>query len=275
MGLDGLAWKLIFALTSAPHLQVDRLSTIARNGSKQRADEVEMPEASIAVIVRAYNEEQNVVSCLASVLDNTSLSMQVVLADDGSTDDTAKLAEQLQEERGDDRLTIVQVPPRPEGERWVGKNWACACAVEHLANASEQMPDYLLFMDCDVTLEPQAIEAAIALARRKQVGLLTIAPEIVCGCLAEWLVQPIMMASMAGWFDPNAVNNNERSDAFAAGPFMLFEQSAYRAIGGHAGVKDCVVEDVELASKIKRNQLGLHFTYSGSLVKLRMYRDAA
>ena len=36
------------------------------------------------------------------------------------------------------------------------------------------------------------------------------------------------MALMAGWFEPSLVNDAKRADAYATGPFMLFEQSAYR-----------------------------------------------
>ncbi|MGK7913322.1 MAG: glycosyltransferase family 2 protein [Synechococcus sp.] len=281
VGLSGLAWKLFFALTSAPHLQagvhasITEKSQQGKKTTEKLASAYEIAETDIAIIVPAYNEERNVVSCLTSILDSTTSPVQIILADDSSTDETAALTEQLQLERADNRLSIVRVPPRPENERWVGKNWACDYAVQQLLPRQETMPKYLLFLDCDATLEPGALEAAIALARHKEVGLLTIAPEIVCGCFAEWLVQPIMMASMAGWFEPNLVNDSERADAFAAGPFMLFERSAYLEIGGHAAARECVVEDVELASRIKRHNLGLHFTYSGSLVKLRMYQNSA
>ncbi|MEM9567375.1 MAG: glycosyltransferase family 2 protein [Cyanobacteria bacterium P01_E01_bin.34] len=272
VGLGGLAWKLYFALTSAPHLQAEKHQ---QSKTAEGLSAREIAETNIVIIVPAYNEELNVCPCLTSILDSTPSPIRVILADDSSTDATAELADQLRQERADVRLSILRVPSRPEHERWVGKNWACNYTVQQLASSAEGLPDYLLFLDCDVTLEPGALEAAISLARQQQVGLLTIAPEIVCGCFAEWLVQPIMMASMAGWFEPSQVNDDKCADAFAAGPFMLFERSAYLEIGGHSGVRECVVEDVELASAIKRHNLGLQFTYSGSLVKLRMYRDAA
>ncbi|MGK7907150.1 MAG: glycosyltransferase family 2 protein [Synechococcus sp.] len=256
IGLAGLSWKLFFALTSAPHLSFS-WSPVTATGT------------TVAVIVPAFNEEANVVTCLASILDSTSLPIQVYLADDCSTDATLQLAQRFQTQRGDDRLHIIQVPSRPQNERWVGKNWACHYTTRQLE------VDYFLFLDCDATLEPNAIEAAVSLIQTKQVGLLTIAPEIICGCMAEWLVQPVLMPAMAGWFSPQAVNDSACTESFAAGPFMLFDSTTYRAIGGHERVKSCVVEDLELARRIKEQQLGLHFTYSGSLVKVRMYRDFA
>ncbi len=250
----GLGRKLYLALTAAPQLEAPQ-------------DDMDWP--SLATIVPAYNEVDNVVGCLSHILDSTDRPLQLYLADDGSTDTTLQLARAFAAQRQDDRLHILSTPPRPEAEAWVGKNWACDWAARQIE------ADYLLFVDCDVRLQPGAIEAAVDRARQQEVGLLSVGPEIVCGCWAEWLVQPVMMAVLGAGFDYIAVNDPASEEAFGAGPFMLFRQSAYRAIGGHAAVGDRVVEDVELAKLAKRRKLGLYYSFSGGLVQSRMYRDTA
>ncbi|MEM9157057.1 MAG: glycosyltransferase family 2 protein [Cyanobacteria bacterium P01_F01_bin.33] len=262
-GLFGLAplvfavmlWKLYRALTASPHL----------DGERKLDDE----PASLAVVIPAYNEAANVVACLSHVLDSTTAPIQVYLVDDCSTDDTLALAQAWADCEPDNRLKILTAPPRPAGEVWRGKNWACAWAVERIQS------DYLLFVDCDVRLQSGAIAAAWQELRDRQVGLLSVGPEIVCGCLAEWLVQPIVMAVLAAGFDLNAVNDPRCDAAFAAGPFMLFERKAYDKIGGHAAVAPEVVEDVELAKRIKHGGFGLFYGFSGGLVRARMYQDGA
>ncbi|MEO1132455.1 MAG: glycosyltransferase [Cyanobacteria bacterium J06639_1] len=249
----GMLGKLYRALTASPNLDRDRQAPEA--------------ESSVAVVVPAYNESLNVTDCLNHVLDCTDAAIQVYLVDDGSTDDTFELAQAVAELRQDDRLTILQAPPRPTGEVWVGKNWACAWAVPQIES------DYLLFIDCDVRLQPGAIASALRDMSERQVGLLSVGPEIMCGCLAEWLVQPVVMAVIAAGFDLNAVNDPQSEAAFAAGPFMLFRRDAYDAIGGHAAVGREVVEDVELARRIKQHDLGLFYGFSGGLVRVRMYQD--
>ncbi|MFQ3586023.1 MAG: glycosyltransferase, partial [Cyanobacteriota bacterium] len=104
-------------------------------------------------------------------------------------------------------------------------------------------------------------------------GLVTVGPQLVCGCLAEWLVQPIMMTILAVGYNFAAVNDPNSSKAFAFGPFMLFRRSAYEQIGGHAGVADVVVEDVTLGQRIKAGGLGLKICLGGARVRSRMYAD--
>ncbi len=92
-------------------------------------------------------------------------------------------------------------------------------------------------------------------------------------CFAEWLVQPIMFNHLAVCYDFTAVNYPTTDSAFAGGPLMLFRRSGYEKIGGHQAVAGEIVEDVELARRIKRAALKLRL-YSGSnLASVRMYRS--
>ncbi len=225
----------------------------------------------VSVIVPAYNEAENIRDCAIAILESTALSvnnLEVLIVDDRSTDDTLAIAQTLQQQLNDPRLKILAGQARPANEYWAGKNWACAQAVQ-LATG-----DFLLFIDADVRLKPGAIETAIATAETEKIDLFTCMPALVCDCLAEWLVQPLMFNHLAVCFDFTAVNDAAKTDsAFAGGPFMLFRRSAYEQIGGHEAVAGEIVEDVELARRIKRAGLKLGL-YSGSnLASVRMYRS--
>lgn len=226
---------------------------------------------TVSVIVPAYNEAINLRPCVKSVVKSElpdPARLQVIVADDESTDDTAAIAHALAAE--DSRVLAFTVPPRPTEVPWQGKNWACANAVEKATG------DYLLFIDADVRLEPEAIAIALADAQRTGADLLSCAPSIVCGCLAEWLVQPIVIAMIAVGFDFTPVNDPAQPDkAFAAGPFMLFRRSAYDHIGGHRAVATMALEDVTLARRIKAAGLQLRYVLAGDPVKVRMYQDFA
>ena len=225
----------------------------------------------VSVIVPAYNEAENIRDCAIAILESTALSvdnLEVLIVDDRSTDDTLAIAQTLQQQLNDPRLKILAGQGRPANQYWAGKNWACAQAVP------EATGDFLLFIDADVRLKPEAIETAIATAETEKIDLLTCMPALVCGCFAEWLVQPLMFNHLAVCFDFTAVNDAAKTDsAFAGGPFMLFRRSAYEKIGGHEAVAGEIVEDVELARRIKRAGLKLAL-YSGSnLASVRMYRS--
>ena len=222
----------------------------------------------VSVIIPAYNEEVNLKDCVEAVLKSrlpAPEKLQVLIADDRSTDTTGEIAHTLAKE--DSRVRVIAVPPRPDDIVWRGKNWACA-------NGSWQATgDYLLFIDADVRLEPLAIATTVTAAQESQADLYSCAPQIVCGCLAEWLVQPIMMSLIAVGFDFAGVNDPEDETAFAAGPFMLFRRTSYESIDGHRGVAANLVEDVALAREIKYRGLKLNYTLALELVKVRMYRS--
>ena len=100
-------------------------------------------------------------------------------------------------------------------------------------------------------------------------------PRLQCGCLAEWLVQPIVSALLGLVFPLQRTNDPSDPTAFAAGPFMLFRRDAYEAVGGHAAIADVVVEDLTLARRIKGSGRRLRYLVGAELLDLRMYRNLA
>jgi cellulose synthase/poly-beta-1,6-N-acetylglucosamine synthase-like glycosyltransferase len=111
----------------------------------------ELPRLSI--IIPAYNEAENIVNCVCSALSSSDLppeKLEVWVVDDQSTDETWEILQQLQARLNDPRLKLMAGQPRPEGQVWVGKNWACAQA------AAEAQGEYLLFLDADLTLHKGA-----------------------------------------------------------------------------------------------------------------------
>ena len=227
-------------------------------------------DISLTVVIPAFNESLNIKRSLGSVFQSLPpcRDWRVIVVDDMSTDSTAALAQECaQELDADDRFTLIQAGPRPENERWVGKNWACAKAMEHVKSS------WVLFIDADVELRPTALRRALLQAIDEQADLFSLAPRLVCRCLAEWMVQPIM-ASLLGLGFPIVETNDPRSDvAFAAGPFMLFRRSAYDSIGGHQALAGEVVEDLALARTIKRSGFRLRYVLGLDAVDLQMYSN--
>ena len=123
LGLDGLlgislvaiaafTWKLTQSFKAAPRLP---------------PADAAPPEASIDVIIPAYNEAENIRACVAAVLTTDlpgAARFEVWIADDQSTDATGSIAAELAAQHAP--VHHLTVPPRPAGEVWHGKNWACA-----------------------------------------------------------------------------------------------------------------------------------------------------
>lgn len=227
---------------------------------------------SVSVIIPAYNEASNIYDCVSAVLDSTTATpehLQVWVVDDQSTDHTLAIAQTLQAERMDPRFQILKGQPRPADQRWIGKNWACAQAVEKATG------DYVLFLDADVRLQPGAIETAIAVMQEQAIDLLTCWPALICGCLTEWLAQPLIVSLLMTAMPFDQVNDPKSDTIFAVGPFMLFRRAAYDLIGGHRAVAEQVVEDVELGRRIKDCGLKLYYALGHELATLRMYPTGA
>jgi len=231
--------------------------------------DVAAPDTSLTVVIPAFNEAYNIEACVASVLANQPpcRDWSVVVVDDESSDATVDNA--LRAGSAVPHFRLIKAGPRPVNERWVGKNWACSRAVDQVSS------EWLLFIDADVRLKPDALKRALAQALDEQADLLSLAPRLSCGCLAEWMVQPIM-ASLLGLGFPILETNDPASPvAFAAGPFMLFKASTYAQIGGHRALAGEVVEDLALARAIKGGGHRLRYLLGLDAVDLRMYSDLA
>ncbi len=277
-------------------LQLGRAPRLVAN-----PDPVPLQATFLRLVIPAYNEETNIVACLDAALacQDPGLGWELLVADDGSSDATPSLvqerfqalqagqsvqpgpagpAAQAGPGSGGPICRLVPVGPRPEGERWCGKNWPASQAAAMPWPAGDPSAQWLLFIDADVRLEPAALVAVLqqvagAGMAGLPVDLLTLAPRLECGCLAEWLVQPIVASLLGLGFPLKRSNDPSDPTAFAAGPFMLFRRSAYEAIGGHRAVAAEVVEDLALAGAIKRSGHRLLYQLGVDLVRLRMYRD--
>jgi GT2 family glycosyltransferase len=258
LGLTILIVALERVFSRAPHLA-------------ERAE----PQAgeSLTVVLPVYNEAANIEACLTSLLVSEAPCprWRVVVVDDRSSDATAALAEATAQAvgAGPERFSLLDAGPRPAGERWVGKNWACARAMETVDS------DWVLFVDADVRLAPSTLQRALGQAIADGADLFSLAPRLSCGCLAEWMVQPIMASLLGLGFPIEAANDPADPTAFAAGPFMLFRRSAYAAIGGHRALAAEVVEDLALARRIKGDGHRLRYLLGLDALELRMYADFA
>ena len=233
------------------------------------AQEAPAPDTSLTVVIPAFNEAHNIADCLGSVLASAPpcRDWSVVVVDDESTDATVENA--IRAGSTASRFRLIKAGPRPADERWVGKNWACSKAVEQVSS------DWLLFIDADVRLKPDALQRSLAQAVDEHADLLSLAPRLSCGCLAEWMVQPIMASLLGLGFPILETNDPESPVAFAAGPFMLFKASTYECIGGHRALAGEVVEDLALARAIKAGGYRLSYLLGLDAVDLRMYADLA
>jgi GT2 family glycosyltransferase len=220
----------------------------------------------ISVLIPARNEAGRIGATLASVLAQVGVpNMQVIVLDDGSTDDTAQIVQSF----ADPRLTLIhgEADPPPG---WLGKPWACARLAEHASGS------VLIFIDADVVLEPWAIGAAVLLLRTSGLALISPYPRQIAHTWPERLVQPLLVWSWLSTLPLRQAENSSRPSLAAAnGQCMVFDAAAYQQIGGHAAVRDNVLEDVGLMRAIKSAGLRGNVVDGFRMAQCRMYSSTA
>jgi glycosyltransferase involved in cell wall biosynthesis len=112
----------------------------------------------IAVIVPAYNASAFIADTIKSILGQSRLADEIVLVDDGSTDDTAAVAARVS-----DKVTIVR-------QKNVGTAGARQRGVE--ATTAE----LLLFLDADDILHASALEKLSAVLRCQPLAAIAYCP---------------------------------------------------------------------------------------------------
>ncbi len=219
-----------------------------------------MPEPQVSAIVPARNEEANIAAAVESLAAQT-VPLEIIVVNDGSTDRTGAILAELQQRLP--QLRVVQTTELPEG--WTGKNHAVACGIEH-AHAP-----WLLLTDADVRHAPHAVEAALGIARQTGAAMLSFSPDQYMPTWWERATIPFVYCRLAEEFPYERVNDPEDKLAAANGEWLLVPRVAYNAVGGHAAVKDEMLEDVALAQLLKRSGCRLHFARANGLARSRMY----
>lgn len=103
----------------------------------------------VSIIVPVYNAEAHLEECVASLRQQTHPALEILLIDDGSTDQSLALCRRFAGE--DSRIRVLHHENRgPSATRNRG--------------LAEATGDYIVFSDADDRMEPDAVEAMLAAA---------------------------------------------------------------------------------------------------------------
>ncbi len=215
----------------------------------------------VSIIVPARNEERSLGRCLDSLLEQDYRDFELIVVDDQSTDRTADLIKSRTKQ--DSRIHSLQVTSLPDG--WTGKNYALACGVD------EAQGEWLLFTDADTTHAPHALRENLAFAQHHHIDMLSMTPDQECVSVWEQLLQPTVFETLSHWFSYRRINDQTDEQAAGNGQYIMIRRSLYENIGGHEGIKRCILEDVELARRAKHAGGKLWFAPAQGKVRVRMY----
>ena len=217
----------------------------------------DLPEQlGVSVIVPARNEELSLANCLGSLVGQRGPSYEIIVVDDHSTDRTRGIAEGFP-------VRVITAGPLPDG--WSGKCNAC------WDGARVAKGKWLLFTDADTRHNLVSIAQGLLEAEGLDAAMLSYSPKQEVHGFAERALMPLIFAELAATYRPKEVSDPNSPAAAANGQFLLIRRDAYDAVGGHAAVAQAILEDVELAKRVKQAGFRLQFRQSDS-VSTRMYR---
>lgn len=219
----------------------------------------------VSILIPARNEAETIGLSVRALLAQEYPHFEVIMLDDHSSDGTAHVATNAA--GGDPRFRLVIGADLPSG--WSGKNWAC----HQLSQLARH--DHLLFTDADVQWQPGALAALLAMQAATAADLLTIWPTQRTYSWAERLVVPLMSFALLAYLPVSFAHHSPYAVAAAAnGQCLLFQRRAYQLCGGHAAIRNRVLDDVLLAQRIKGSGLRLRMADAAGLVLCRMYRSS-
>jgi chlorobactene glucosyltransferase len=217
----------------------------------------------ISVCIPARNEERDIEGCVKSLLNQNYPNFEVIVVDDNSTDNTAKIINSMTKQYPN--LIFVSGAKLISG--WIGKPYALHQAYQRSRG------QYLLFTDADLMYKPYALKTAMHTMICKDLDLLTLMPAVIFDSFWERVVQPVIFGFIASLTNFRKVNSKSHKNAMGFGAFLLFKKLSYRKIGGHRSVSNEVLEDIMIAKKAKLNGLSTLVADGKHLFSIRMYHS--
>jgi glycosyltransferase involved in cell wall biosynthesis len=217
-------------------------------------------EGRVSVIIPARDEEATIATVVRSVAAQQGIA-EILVVDDQSQDRTGTILEDLKAEIPS--LRAIRVEALPEG--WVGKSHALATGAR-LARG-----DWLLFTDADTEHLPGSLAALLERAESERADLLSVSPGQKTVAWWEKSVIPLVYVRLARLYRFEEVSDPQSSAAAANGQYLLIRREVYQRIGGHEAVRDKILEDVELARRVKAAGGKLLFLPGADWVVTRMY----
>jgi hopene-associated glycosyltransferase HpnB len=201
----------------------------------------------VAAIVPARNERPQLPETLPPLLrQEYPGAWELVLVDDRSDDGTADEARLLGNAAG--HLTVLSGKPLPPG--WSGKVWALAQGSE-LVTGGDEPPRYLLLTDADIRHSPGSLRRLVAESEELGLALNSRMARLRTATTAERLLIPPFVFFFNLLYPMRRVNAPRRRLAAAAGGCVLVRTDALERAGGLAAISGEVIDDVNLAKRVK------------------------
>lgn len=228
----GIATGLVYALLFISlYFEVFLLISFLRYLSSRSATSRNAPyEPRVAVVVPCFNESAGIAATLDSLLalEYPADKLQIIVVDDGSTDDTLAIARSYEP-----RVTVLA---KENGGKHTAMNYA-------LAHTDAEIMGCL---DADSTVKPDALRHAVAAFTSPQIAAVTPAIHVKD---PSSLLQHMQVVEYRLALFNRFMLAGLGSTFITPGPFSFFRTAVVRELGGWRSAHS--TEDMEMAMRIQ------------------------
>lgn len=199
--------------------------------------EIKKENPLISILIPARNEEKNIRECLFSLIKQDYDNIEILVLNDNSTDDTARITGDISNTYKN--VKLINGKPLPEG--WTGKNYACYQLFK------ESKGKYLFFTDADTIHKKESVTSAVSCLVKEKLDLLSACPEQVMKSFHERMV--INLTNFQILIPPLLFIRKSKIPVFGSGigSLMIVKRDIYRDMGGHRSIKNSCVEDTAIS----------------------------
>ncbi len=190
-------------------------------------------DKKVTIIVPAYNEELIIYEALVSLLQQNHTNLEILVIDDGSTDQTYKIAKQFEFSKNEASLKVLR-------KRNAGKAYAINYGIGHSTG------EFIMVVDADSTLEINAVSLLVEHFTDSEVG--AVAGSVVVDNTANTLTKLQSLEYIQGL---NLVKNGQaflKMVNIIPGPIGMFRKDALIKVGLYEN--DTFAEDCDITLKL-------------------------
>ncbi len=212
----------------------------------------------LTVLIPARNEEKTLGKTLEAVR-NQGENIRIIVVDDCSSDNTHAVAQKAIGSSG----MVLKGKPLPPG--WIGKLWALEQGFSRVDTP------FVLLIDADILLRPGTVSSAMDFLRENHLDFLSLMARLRMENTVEKFFMPAFVYFFKLLYPFRLSNRPGTSIAAAAGGFILARTEVLREVGAFRTLKDALIDDCTLASKVKGAGFKTWMGLTRSVVSMRRY----
>jgi glycosyltransferase involved in cell wall biosynthesis len=191
--------------------------------------ETDMP--SVTVCIPARNEMHALTECLERVITSDYDKLEIIVLDDGSADNTSSLIKSFAK----DGVRFVEGKALPDG--WIGRNHALQGLLREASGS------YILFMDVDTRITPQAVSNVVRYALSQHAGMVSVMPR-----REDSLRASVLFSTLRFFWE--VIFHTKASPATVGNAWLINRELLLSRFNGFEALKSTVQPETQLSASL-------------------------